>query len=180
MSGRDARSPARRIVPIVTLLLTLKAEGALSGAEVPRVEVGDPAALSGLSELVSRAVRDARSKLAGSACSRIFSDYRDSTGLTLQEKLDALGRTGQDYLEWLNFYDGAGKARCADRGTIASTSPGSRVVYVCSPQFAEKQHREPGLAAALVIHEELHSLGLSENPPSSQAITAQVISRCGR
>ena len=92
MSGRDARSPARRIVPIVTLLLTLK----------------------------------------------------------------------------------------ADRGTIASTSPGSRVVYVCSPQFAEKQHREPGLTAALVIHEELHSLGLSENPPSSQAITAQVISRCGR
>jgi hypothetical protein len=44
----------------------------------------------------------------------------------------------------------------------------------------DKQHRDPGVAAALTIHEELHSLGLSENPPTSQAITAQVIARCGR
>jgi hypothetical protein len=158
----------------------LKAEGALSGAEVPRVEVGAPGALSGLNELVSRAVRDARAKLSESACSLIFSDFRDSQGRTLQENLDSSGRTGAAYLEWLTFYDGFGKTRCADRGTLASTSPGSRVVYVCSPQFSEKQHREPGLAAALVIHEELHSLGLGENPPSSQAITAQVIARCGR
>jgi hypothetical protein len=35
-------------------------------------------------------------------------------------------------------------------------------------------------AAALIIHEELHSLGLAENPPSSAAITDRVISRCGR
>jgi hypothetical protein len=180
MSGRDARSRTRRIVPVLTLLLTLKAEGALSGADAPRVEVGDPAALSGLNELVSRAVRDARAKLSGSSCALIFSDYRDSTGRTLQENLDAAGRTGGIYLEWLNFYDGAGKARCADRGTLASTSPGSRVVYVCSAQFTEKQHREPGLTAALIIHEELHALGLSENPPTSQAITAQVVSRCRR
>jgi hypothetical protein len=44
----------------------------------------------------------------------------------------------------------------------------------------ERQRRDPGLTAALIIHEELHSLGLGENPPSSQAITAQVIARCGR
>jgi hypothetical protein len=180
MPGRDARSRTRKIVSLLALLLTLKAEGALSGTDVPRVEVGDPAALSGLNELVSRAVRDARAKLAESSCALIFSDYRDSSGRTLQENLDVTGRTGGSYLEWLNFYDGAGKSRCADRGTLASTSPGSRVVYVCSPQFSEKQNRDPGLTAALVIHEELHSLGLSENPPSSQAITAQVISRCGR
>jgi len=180
MSGRDARSRTRWIVPILALLLTLKAEGALSGADVPRVEVGDPAALTGLNELVSRAVRDARVKLADAPCALIFSDYRDSGGRTLQQNLDTGGRTGEGYLEWLNFYDGAGKARCADRGTLASTSPGSRVVYVCSLQFSERQHRDPGLTAALIIHEELHSLGLAENPPSSQAITAQVISRCGR
>jgi hypothetical protein len=180
MPGRDGRSRTRGIVPILTVLLLLKPERAVSGADIPRVEVGDPAALSGLNEQVSRAVRDARAKLSGSCCALIFSDYRDSSGRTLQENLDRAGRTGGDYLEWLNFYNGAGKARCADRGTLASTSPGSRVVYLCSPQFAEKQHREPGLAAALIIHEELHSLGLAENPPSSQAITAQVISRCGR
>ena len=83
-------------------------------------------------------------------------------------------------MSWLNFYDGYGLPRCADRGTLASTSPGSRIVYICSPQFREKQLRTPGLAAAIIIHEELHSLGLGENPPSSQAITARVIARCGR
>ena len=180
MSGRDARCRKQRIVPILSLLLILQAQDALHAADVPRVEVGDPAALSGLNELVSQAVQDAQSKLSESACSQIFSDYRDAAGRTLQANLDALGRTGQDYFAWLNFYDGYGLSRCADRGTLASTSPGSRNVYICSPQFREKQHREPGLAAALIIHEELHSLGLTENPPSSQAITAQVISRCGR
>jgi hypothetical protein len=33
-------------------------------------------------------------------------------------------------------------------------------------------------AEAYVIHEMLHSLGLGENPPSSLAITAKVMSRC--
>jgi len=181
MSGRDARSHTRRIVSLLTLtFLFLRAQDAFSESRAPRVEINDPAALSGLSEPVWNAVRDARSKLSESACSQIFTDYRDAGGRTLQANLDALGRTGQSYVGWLNFYDGYGLPRCADRGTLASTSPGSRVVYICSPQFREKQLREPGLAAAIVIHEELHSLGLTENPPSSQEITAQVISRCGR
>jgi hypothetical protein len=169
-----------RIVTAVVLLLMLKSEGALAGAEEPRVTVGDPAALSGLHAIVSRAILDARAKLAGAECSQIFSEFRDAEGRTLKENLDASGRSGVDYLDWLAFYDGAGRARCAERATLASTSPGSRVVFVCSAQFVERQHRDPGLAAALIIHEELHSLGLAENPPTSQAITAQVIARCGR
>jgi hypothetical protein len=39
---------------------------------------------------------------------------------------------------------------------------------------------DPSLAAALIIHEELHSLGLGEDPPTSKEITAKVIERCGR
>ena len=42
MSGRDARGRNGGIVSIFTLLLFLKPEGALSGTDVPRVEVGDP------------------------------------------------------------------------------------------------------------------------------------------
>jgi hypothetical protein len=181
MPGRDTEARCPQIVSIVLgLALGLGAEELHAGGEVTRIEVAAPAASSGLNETVSVAVRDAFSKLSDPACSRIFTDYRDSSGQTLQANLDALGRTGQSYVEWLNFYDGYGMSRCADRGTLASTSPGSRVVYICSPQFREKQRRDPGLAAALIIHEELHSLGLAENPPSSQAITAQVISRCSR
>lgn len=181
MSGRDTEARCPQIVPVVLgLVLGLGATGLRAGDEATRIEVATPAASSGLNETVEVAVRDASSKLSDSTCSRIFGDYRDSSGQTLQANLDALGRTGQGYVAWLNFYDGYGMSRCADRGTLASTSPGSRVVYICTAQFREKQRRDPGLAAALIIHEELHSLGLAENPPSSQAITAQVISRCGR
>jgi hypothetical protein len=182
MSGRDARSRTRRIVSLLTLnvLLILRAQDALSGSDVPRIEVGDPAAFSGLNEVVSEAVRDARSKLSATACSQIFTDYRDARGRTLQANLDALGRTGQSYFAQLNFYDGSGMSRCSNSGTLAFTLRGSRIIYICSPQFREKQLREPGLAAAIIIHEELHALGLGENPPSSKAITARVIARCGK
>ena len=87
MSGRDARSRTRRIVSLLTLtLLILRAQDAFSGSEVPRLEVGDPAALSGLNEVLSNAVRDARSKLSESACSRIFTDYRDAGGRTAERR----------------------------------------------------------------------------------------------
>jgi len=181
MSGRDVRSRTRRIVSLLTLtFLFLRAQDAFSESQAPRVEISDPAALSGLSEVLSNAVHHARSKLSESACSQIFTDYRDAGGRMLQANLDALERTGESYMSWLNFYNGNGLPRCGNRGTLAFTSPGSRNVYICFPQFRETQLREPGVAAAIVIHEELHSLGLSENPPSSKTITARVISRCGR
>jgi hypothetical protein len=34
-------------------------------------------------------------------------------------------------------------------------------------------------AAVLLIHELLHAIGLGENPPASEAITARVVARCG-
>ena len=37
-----------------------------------------------------------------------------------------------------------------------------------------------GLTATFLIHETLHTLGLGENPPSSEEITLRVESRCGR
>jgi hypothetical protein len=69
------------------------------------------------------------------------------------------------------------KSGGSDRLVFAA--PGSRVVFVC-PQFREEQWQKPLRAEALLIHETLHTLGLSENPPSSNAITKQVIARCGR
>ncbi len=178
---RDTEARCPQILPwILGLVLSVGARALCVAGEAVRIEVAVSAASSGLNGAVSTAVRDAVAKVSDPTCSRIFTDYRDSRGQTLQANLDAVERTGPGYVDWLNFYDGYGMSRCADRGTLASTSPGSRVVYICAPQFRERQRRDPGLAAALIIHEELHSLGLGENPPSSQAITAQVISRCGR
>ena len=41
------------------------------------------------------------------------------------------------------------------------------------------QAADPGIAANVVIHEMLHTLGLEENPPTSEEITRQVVKRCG-
>jgi hypothetical protein len=39
---------------------------------------------------------------------------------------------------------------------------------------------DPGYAAVIVIHEALHTLGLPENPPTSEEITARVRERCSK
>ena len=67
----------------------------------------------------------------------------------------------------------------ADR-VSAFTSPGSQVVRFCGDRFTRAiSRRGIGFLATAVIHEELHSLGLGENPPSSTEITRRVEFRCG-
>jgi hypothetical protein len=178
MGRRDDRVRSVRLAAVLALFFLLPVEDGEAGEG--RLEVGDLPSRSLLESVLSTAVRDASSRLSVPSCQQIFADFRDAAGHTLREKLDALGTTGQSYLDLLVFYDGHGMARCQDRHTFASTSPGSRVIYICAPQFREKQRRDPGLAAAMIIHEALHSLGLGENPPASKEITAGIVSRCGR
>lgn len=132
-----------------------------------------------LSHSVGSALQGAAKRLQTPACSRIFGDFKDAGGRTLQANLDALELSGPSYLSQIGFYTGQGRVHCLNEGTFAITFPGSRAVWVC-PQFAFKQRRDPGLAEAVLIHEALHSLGLRENPPSSAQITAAVVARCGR
>ena len=132
-----------------------------------------------LSHSVGSALQGAARRLQTPACSRIFGDFKDAGGRTLQANLDALELSGPGYLSQIGFYTGQGRVHCLNEGTFAITFPGSRAVWVC-PQFAVKQKRDPGLAEAVLIHEALHSLGLRENPPSSTEITAAVVARCGR
>lgn len=177
MFRRDRKTrPAA--LPIL-LALSVFAATASAGAAERRLRSG-AGGTTVLEETLSKALLEAESKLASAACTQLFSDFRDAGGRTLQESLDAVGRTGGDYLQWLVFFDGYGKRRCEERSTLASTSPTSRIVFLCAPQFLEKARSDPGLAATLIIHEELHSLGLGEDPPTSKQITAKVIERCGR
>ena len=179
MFGRDEKVCSRK--PLASLvLLTLLPASILEAGGPARLELASKERSSALERSVSDAVRKARAKLADSACREVFSDFRDGSGRTIQENLDALGQSAPEYLGSILFYNGAGYSRCDARNTLASTSPSSHVVYICAPQFLEKQRREPGQAAALIIHEELHSLGLGENPPDSKEITARVIARCGQ
>ena len=117
---------------------------------------------------VHTAIGGAFRRLASPECRQVLSDFSDGNGTTLQENLEATGRTAQDYLGALRYANGAGQGPCRRAETLAFTSPGRRIVYVCGAfrakflalRVAERQELDMAL-----IHEMLHTLGLRENPP---------------
>lgn len=127
---------------------------------------------------VSQAVRGAHRRLGDPRCQAVLSDFKEPSGRTLQEVLDAEGVTAQAHLNRLFFYEGTPASGCRLPGVLAFTQPGSRVVYVCTSWFREAFAINPAKAEAVIIHESLHALGLGENPPSSHEITARVVERC--
>jgi len=119
----------------------------------------------------------AAQRLAQPECARIFGDFANAAGQRLQEKLDAYGLNGAEYLSLVYFSDGGDDGRCGDGNVLATTTPGSRRVAVCS-RFTRAYREDPTWAEVVVIHEALHTLGLGENPPSSAEISTRVAARC--
>ena len=127
-----------------------------------------------------RAAAGALRRLENPKCQRLFSEFRSDSGRTLKEELDALGQTPASFMGWILFEDGRDERRCGDANVLAMTQPGSRAIWICGRQFArENEWGDPGLTEAVLIHEELHALGLGENPPTSTSITQRVRARCG-
>jgi hypothetical protein len=161
-------------------LLSVHAEGSGGSRSAEpafslQVRSKNPMAVAALRD----AGRGAAERLADPRCSSVFSDFRDQAGRTLQQRLDELGRSGAAQLQAVYFYDGANRGGCQRGRTLAVTEPGSVVVHVC-PQFVFRQRQDPDEAPVLLIHELLHTLGLGENPPSSEEITRHVKARCSR
>ena len=128
---------------------------------------------------VRKAAAGAYERLGNSSCQQVFSEFRSLDGRKLDEVLAAEGWTDQTYLSLVLFYDGSRQLLCSlNDDPYAITQPGSRVVFICPRRFVQKQEWNPTAAEAIIIHEMLHSLGLGENPPSSEAISAVVLDRC--
>lgn len=144
---------------------------------VPHVQIADSVARGA----VVRAIRGAASRLNRPACQRVLADFQDSSGKTLLAGLEAsTGNAAAYLLERVWFADGSDVPQClTDQATAAFTAAGNKVVWVCAARFANRFAREMTAAEVLIIHEMLHTLGLSENPPSSGTITRQVVKRCG-
>ena len=131
---------------------------------------------------VHTALLGAYRRFASPECRKVLSDFTDRSGLALQENLNATGETAQDYLGQLSYANGRDRGLCK-RGDIAAfTTVGGRIVYIC-PRFTKMfLTMRPGEREDMeidVIHEVLHTLGLGENPPSSEEITKRVRGRCG-
>lgn len=134
-----------------------------------------------LGSAVRSAITLAASRLRNPECLAILEDFRDGTsGHPLADRLAETGQTASEYLSrWITYTSGLGLPPCESSEKVAYTSPGIRVVFVCHDQFLAASRRSEGLAANLLIHEALHTLGLGENPPDSKVITARVQARCG-
>jgi len=176
---RDGAAP-KASAAVVVLLAALS--GVPAAAEPPH---GAPVFRNQVDSMtraaLERAGEGALRRLQDPECQQVFSDFKDAEGRPLREKLEATGQTGAGYLSSrILFADGSGARACQSSENLAVTNPGSAVVFVCARQFRERVFRDPAWVEAALIHEELHSLGLGENPPSSLEINEQVARRCGR
>jgi hypothetical protein len=134
------------------------------------------------SAAVRAAVAGARERLKRPTCRALLHRFRDRSGRSLHENLEATGQPAERYLATqVFFYEGYRLPTCRSRRArkgFAVTRPGSRVVLVCTTRFVDLARHDPAEAEAVVIHEMLHTLGLGENPPSSDAITQAVSQAC--
>jgi hypothetical protein len=133
-------------------------------------------------EAVRRAVAGAYERLKDPACQALLHRFSAVRGRLLHENLAATGQSSERYLATrVFFYEGYRLPTCRSRRAkkgLAVTWPGHRSVFVCTTRFSDMAHRNPTEAEVIVIHEMLHTLGLGENPPSSDEITAAVIRAC--
>jgi hypothetical protein len=82
-----------------------------------------------------------------------------------------------EYLAQLALLDGVGHLLCEARQSQLITTQGGKRVFVCKA-FLQTVRNQRDHAEIYMIHEMLHTLGLGENPPTSQQITQQVKRRC--
>jgi len=128
---------------------------------------------------VRRAAEGAAARLARPGCQDLFSDFADEGGQRLSTALAASGKSPTEALRVLRFFDDGAAPQCRAGTTLAFTQTGSRLIRVCGPQFRERFQQNRSTTEIIVIHEFLHTLGLGENPPTSEAITERVAARCG-
>lgn len=126
---------------------------------------------------VGRALGSAARSLGDPECEALLDEFADASGQPLRAALQAAGVGAAEYLEEIFFYDAP--QRLCETSSLAVTIPGSRVVLVCGPRFVRQMASNSPHADAILIHEALHSLGLGEDPPSSDYITERIRARCG-
>jgi hypothetical protein len=128
---------------------------------------------------MKRVVEAAAARLARCSCQKVLFDFVDEQGVPLGTRLAASGRNPVEGYSALRFVNKPLAPQCRIGNRLAFTFPGSQVIYVCSLKLRNESIQNSVRTELILIHEFLHSLGLGENPPTSQAITEQVVVRCG-
>jgi hypothetical protein len=150
--------------------------------------VGDPSAppLSAWDTAIVERLRvRAGERLRQVECQRLLDDFSDVAGRSLRSRLEQSGRTAGEQLEAMRFVSGAQSRHCREATHVLMLAQAGRpVVQVCpaagrtASRLTLMEFETPQLAEFALIHEMLHTLGLGENPPTSQQITQAVKRRC--
>jgi hypothetical protein len=142
---------------------------------VNRILMSDPA----VARAVGEALQEAWRQLEEPRCQALLTEFRDRRGRPLATNIPEDAGNLQTHLARIVFVSG-GDSKLCERGAVAVTEPGSRVVRVCGDRLVWRTWRQNSRQiVAAFIHEALHTLGLGENPPSSSEITSRVLRRCG-
>ena len=129
---------------------------------------------------VSRAIDGAKRRLEGPQCQQVLDEFANVSGASLRSVLDQANVTASEFLLRLRFADGDQSRQCQRSDDLAAfTTPGNRVIFICSGTFDIQLRDRMKSAEMIIIHEMLHAVGLAENPPTSREITARVTKRCG-
>jgi hypothetical protein len=129
---------------------------------------------------VSRAIDGAKRLLEAPRCQQILDEFADTSGASLRTVLDQAKVTPSEFLVRLRYADGEHSSQCQRSDDLAAyTTPGNRVIFICSGTFDTHFRDRMKTAEMIIIHEMLHAVGLGENPPASREITARVTKRCG-
>jgi hypothetical protein len=128
---------------------------------------------------MKRVVEAAAARLARCSCEKVLFDFVDERGVPLGTRLASTTRNPVEAFTALRFVNKPLAPQCRTDQRLAFTFPGSQVIYVCSLKLRNESIRNSVRTELILIHEFLHSLGLDENPPTSQYITTRVAVRCG-
>ena len=177
-TGRRLPRCAASALAVAALLATSARPSPAAERTLPQPRYAIRIAHDATAGTLRRVLDGARERLAETRCQEVLDTFSDLEGQPLRHRLDGLGQTPTSYLDLIIFYDGRKHPRCAVKNVLAVTHVGSRIVYICPRQLDARARRNPRWTEATLIHEALHTLGLGENPPSSQEITKTVMRQC--
>jgi hypothetical protein len=172
MDDRGRRRCGRELASIAAAVLALAPASGRAGPPARNVRLVH----NGERFAVAQALDGAARALGETECQALLDEFSDRSGRPLRAVLEGFGVSATEYLGRVFFYDAPADA-CRN-SALALTVPGSRAILVCGSRFARQMGRGSRHAEAILIHEALHSLGLGENPPSSDYITERVRARC--
>jgi hypothetical protein len=161
----------------VAVLLVSGTKASSAGPESPLASFAARTVPRGaLSHAVDPARSLAAERLGTDACRGIFEELPDFTGRPAARRLEAGERSPSAHFARLRFLEST-EGPCREDAAAAWSVAGDPRVRVCPRTFGAVAARDRREAAAILIHEALHTLGVGEDA-AKEPLTTYVRRHC--